>query len=90
MGYPPEAFFIELQRLCYIIEHAQVIHDQAVGLGLAEGAVGPANGLQEVVVLHRLVEIHHLQDGRIEAGQPHVAHDDQFSGSHPTIEIEAP
>jgi hypothetical protein len=26
----------------------------------------------------------------LKARQPHVAHDDQFSGSHPTIEIEAP
>jgi hypothetical protein len=29
---------------------------------LATGTVGAADGLQEVVVLHRLIEIHHLQD----------------------------
>ena len=51
----------------HIVEYADVVHDQAVRLLLAEGAVCPADGLQEVVVLHRLVEIHHLQDGRIEA-----------------------
>ena len=27
------------------------------------------------VALHRLVGIHHVQAGRVETGQPHVAHD---------------
>ena len=55
---------VEVQRPRHVVEDADVVHDQTVGLLLAEGAVGPADGLQEVVVLHRLVEIHHLQDGR--------------------------
>ncbi len=60
---------VEVQRLGHVVEDADVVHDQAVRLLLAEGAVGAADGLQEVVVLHRLVEIHHLQDRRVEAGE---------------------
>ena len=49
-----------------------------MGLFLAEGAVRPADGLQEVVILHRLVEIHHLQNRRIETGQQFAGDDDEL------------
>jgi hypothetical protein len=32
------------------------------------------------VALHRLVGIHGVQAGRIEAGEPHVAHDHDLEG----------
>src|SRR3712207_7115486 len=53
----------------HIVEDADVVHDQTMGLLLTEGAVGATDGLQEVVVFHRLVEIHRLPDGRGEAGE---------------------
>ena len=71
-----EAFFVEFQRFGDVIEDAQVIHDQAVGLFVAVGAVGARDGLQQGVVAHRFVEVHGLQDGRVEAGQQ-LGGDDQ-------------
>ena len=70
--------FVEVQRPGHVVEDADVVHDQAVGLFLAEGAVGAADGLQEVVVLHRLVEVHHLQDRRVEAGEQLAGDDDEL------------
>ena len=70
--------FIEVERARHVVEDADVIHDQTVGLFLAESPVGPADCLQEVVVLHRLVEIHHLEDGRVEAGQEFAGDDDEL------------
>ena len=63
------AFLVELQRLGHVVEDAEVVHDQAVGLLLAVGAVRAADRLQQGVVPQRLVEIHRLQDRRVEAGQ---------------------
>jgi hypothetical protein len=40
-----------------------------VGLFVAVGAVGARDGLQQGVVAHGFVEVHGLQDGRVEAGQ---------------------
>lgn len=62
-------FLIESEGLRHIIEDADVIHDKAMGLLLAIGAICTTDGLQEIVVLHRLVEIHHLKDRRIKSGQ---------------------
>jgi hypothetical protein len=64
-----EAFFVEFERLGHVVEDAEVVDDQAVGLLVAVGAVGAGDGLQQGVVAHGLVEIHGLQDGRVEAGQ---------------------
>ncbi len=50
-----------------------VVHHQPARL-VAEDAVHAGDGLHEAVALHRLVGIHRVQAGRIEAGQPHVAH----------------
>jgi hypothetical protein len=62
------------ERLLELIGEAEVIHHQAAGL-VAEDAVHAGDGLHEAVALHRLVGIHRVQAGRVEAGQPHVAHD---------------
>ena len=46
-------------------------------MGLAGvDTVGATDGLQQVVILHRLVEVHHLQNRRIETGQE-LGGDDQ-------------
>ena len=64
-----DALLVELDRLGHVVEDAQVVDDQAVGLRLAVGAVGAADGLQQRVVAQRLVEVHRLQDRRVEAGE---------------------
>ena len=71
-----DALLVELQRLGHVVKDADVVHDQAVRLLVAIGAVGAADGLQQGVVLHRLVEVHRLQDRRVEAGQQ-LGGDDQ-------------
>ena len=53
-------FLVEVEGAGDVVEDADVVHDQAVRLLLAADAVGAADGLQEIVVFHRLVEIHHL------------------------------
>ena len=63
------------QRLLQLVGQAQVIHHQPAGL-VAEDAVHAGDGLHQAVPAHRLVDIHRVQAGRVEAGQPHVAHDD--------------
>ena len=62
------------ERLLELIGEAEVIHHQPAGL-VAEDAVHAGDGLHQAVALHRLVGIHRVQAGRVEAGQPHVAHD---------------
>lgn len=39
-------------------------------LRLAVGALHAADGLKEVAILHRLVEIHRLEDRRVETSLP--------------------
>ena len=65
------------QRLLQLVGDAQVVHDQAAGL-VAEDAVHAGNRLHQPRTFHRLVDIHGVQAGHIEAGQPHIAHDDQL------------
>jgi hypothetical protein len=43
-----------------------------------EHAVDASDGLHQAVALHRLVHVHRVQARRIEAGQPHIAHDDEL------------
>jgi hypothetical protein len=74
------SFLIEIERSCNVIKDADVVHDQTVSLLLAVGAVGTADRLQQVVVLHRLVQIHDLQDRRIEAGKELTGDDHEFQG----------
>ena len=64
-----DALLVELKRLRDIVEHAEVVDDQAVRLRLAVGPVRAADRLQQRVVAQRLVEIHRLEDRRVEAGE---------------------
>ena len=54
---------------------APVVHDQAVGLLVALRAVDAGDGLEQRVFLERGVQIHDLLDRGVEAGQQHVADD---------------
>ena len=71
-----DAFLVELDRLGHVVEDAQVVDDQAVCFCFAVGSVGAADRLQQRVVAQRLVEIHRLQDRRVEAGEQ-LRRDDQ-------------
>jgi hypothetical protein len=73
-----DALLVELQRLGHVVEDAEVVHDQAVGLLVAVGAVRAADGLQQRVVPQRLVQVHRLQDGRVEARQQLGRDDEQL------------
>lgn len=73
-----EACFVEFERLGNVVEDAEVIHDETVGLFIAVGAVGARDGLQQGVVAHGLVEIHGLQDGRVETCQQFGGDDDDL------------
>ena len=72
----PDGQVIELEGLGHIIKDSKVIDDQPVSLRVGVGAVGAADGLQEGVVPQRLVEIHRLQDRRVEAREQ-LCRDDQ-------------
>ena len=65
------------QRLLQLVGKAEVIDDQAAGLVL-EDAVHAGDGLHQAVAAHRLVHVHRVQAGRVEAGEPHVADDDDL------------
>ncbi len=40
--------------------------------------VHPGDGLEQVVMLDRLVDVDGVEEGHVKAGQPHVHHDDDF------------
>jgi hypothetical protein len=63
-----------------VVGQSDVVHDVTTGLPLGD-PVDSCDGLQQIVVFHLLVDVHHLLDGRIEAGQEHVAHDQEGNAS---------
>ena len=71
-------FLVKVERPRHVVKDPDIVDDQPVGLFLAQGAVRPADRLQKVVVLHRLVQVHDLQDRRIKAGQELGGHDDEL------------
>ena len=70
-------FLVEVQRARHVVEDADVVHDQAVGLA-GKRSVGAADRLQQVVFLHRLVEIHRLQDRRVETREQARGDDEEL------------
>ena len=56
---------------------AEVVDDHAALL-VAEDAVHARNRLHEAVPAHRLVDVHRGKARGVEAGEPHVAHDDEL------------
>ncbi len=73
-----EALLVELERLAAIVEHAEVVDDEAVGLLVAVGAVRAADGLEQRVVAQRLVQVHDLEDRRVEAREQLRGDDEQL------------
>ena len=70
----PPALRVGRQRLLQLVGQAEVVDHQPAGLVL-EDAVHARDGLHQPVPAHRLVHVHRVQARRVEAGQPHVAHD---------------
>ena len=68
-----------------LIGEAEVIDDESAGL-VPENTVHAGDGLHEAVALHRFVGIHRVEAGRVEAGQPHVAHDHDAEGVFAILE----
>ena len=62
------------ERLVELLGYADVVHDQAVRLAPVH-PVGAGDGLEQRVVRERVVEVHRLLDGRVEAGEQLVADD---------------
>ena len=62
-----------------ILGDPDVIHHQPTYL-VAKDAVDAGNGLHQRVPVHRFIHVHGVQAGCIEAGQEHIAYDDQPQG----------
>ena len=59
-----------------MIGQTDVIHDVSTSLSFGD-SVYSGDGLQEVVIFHLLVDVHDLFNRCIEAGEQHVAHDQE-------------
>ena len=62
-----------------VLGDADIVDDQPRGL-VAKDSVHPGDGLHQPVAPHRLVDVHRVHGGTVEAGQPHVPHDHQLQG----------
>ena len=67
------------ERLLELIGEAEVVHHETARL-VPEDAVHASDRLHQAMALHRLVRIHRVQTGRVEAREPHVAHDHNLEG----------
>src|SRR3984957_16043709 len=67
---------VYLQRFGKVVRQTDVIDDEAA-LFAVRNSIHARDGLEEVVLLQPLVDVHHLLDGRVEAGQQHVANDQE-------------
>ena len=65
------------QGVFQIIRNPDVIDDQAARL-ILEHPIDAGNGLHQIMARHRLVHIHRVHGRHIKAGQPHIAHNDDF------------
>jgi hypothetical protein len=61
---------VDVQRLLQVVRQAVVVHHDAELLAVA-GAVHAGDGLQQLGLADRPVEVHHTLDRRVEAGQQH-------------------
>ena len=73
-----DGLLVEGQRLGDVVEDAEVVDDQAVGLVGRVDPVGAGDRLQEGVLLERLVEVLAVQDRGVEAGQQLRRDDDDL------------
>ena len=77
---------VDRQRLGQVVGQADVIDDEPALLALRH-AVHPRDGLEQVVLLQLLVDVHDLLDRRIEAGQQHVADDQEGDAGERLLRI---
>ena len=71
-GALASALGVGRQCLLQLIGQSQVIDDQPALL-VAEDSVHAGDGLHQSVAAHRLVGVHRAEAGGVEAGQPHIA-----------------
>ena len=74
---------VECERLLQLVEDADEIEDEAVRLHhlgrlVLVRPIHPRDGLQQRVVAHRLVQIHGVKDGRVEAGEQLLGNDENL------------
>ena len=72
------ALVVELECLGDVIEDAEVVHDESVGLRRRIDPVGPGDRLEEIVLLQRLVEVLRVEDRRVKARQQLGGDDDDL------------
>ena len=65
------------RKAAQLVGQSEVIHHQAAWL-IPEDTIDARDGLHQPVPTHGLVDVHGVQAGRVEAGQPHVADDDHW------------
>ena len=63
------------------------IRRESIGRIKGDAVGSLCNDLHEAVVLHRLLGIHRMKAGCVEAGQPHVPHDDDLEGVLRVLEL---
>jgi len=71
------------ERLLQLVKDTHEIKHEAVRLDhfrrlVLIGPVNAGDGLEQCVVAHRLVEVHRVQDRRVEAGQQLLGDDEDF------------
>ena len=74
---------VEGEGLLEFVEDAHEIQNEPMGLHhllrlVLVGAVHPGDGLQQRVIAHRLVEIHGVKHGRVEAGEQFLGDDEDL------------
>ena len=69
-----------------LLEQVFVVHDIPEVLVLAVEPVGAADGLEEAVVLHALVDVEVGAAWRVEAGQQFIHHHEQLHGGRLVLE----
>ena len=73
---------IEGERLFQLLEDANEVEHESIRLHLPivvlVRPVHPCDGLKQNVVAHRLVEVHAIEDGRVEPGQQFLSDNEDF------------
>ena len=67
------------ERSFEFMREPEVVDDEAARL-VPEDPVHARDRLHQPVAAHRLVHVHGVQARRVEAGQPHVPHEDDLKG----------
>ena len=88
-AFPPILGLKFFERLCKVLGHSDVVHHVPAGLP-ASLSVDPRDGLKEVVRHRPFVQVEHLLDRGVEAGEKHVLHaqDRQAASLRPGLVLE--